>query len=565
MPDFAVTPANAGAVARICQRLDGIPLALEMAAGRMNLLGAEQLADRLDDVFRLLTGGSRTALPRQQTLRATLDWSYELLGQPERLLLQRLSVFAGGCTLEAAEVVCADTEGDGLEAGQPISAPVVGAEIVERLGSLVAKSMVNSRPQADQEMRYYLLETVRQYAGEKLREAGETARLHTRHRDYYLAFAEKNVPKLETPDHAHWRPKLMAEQDNFRQAMEWSFSEASLVEAGLRLLIAFGKQYWLAHPEILSWHQRGLDWCERQPGIAAQLHAKLLEHAAWYYGLDDPPASLALISRAVAVSRGLGTEHQETLMWRLVRLAWTYMGDMGDAEPAVAPLDEAEAILEALGPNYYAPAEALCVSAYFAFLRGILAVSQRRYPDAEAHGAECIRLYELSGTRQLTLFGFWVLGDACFRLEEYQQAREHYLAMEKFFNDLGDPAYFNLTLLARVDVQLGEFDRALAYCQANIREALQTPDRNVIASNLGLMAIIHARRGEAARAAQLSGASAAMWARQKRKPEDDSSLDTILPGWRDGPEQAAIEAAYVAGQAMTNDEAIAFALSDALS
>ena len=124
-------PHNAAALARICQRLDGIPLAIEMAAARMNLLSADQLADRLDDAFRLLTGGSRTALPRQQTLRATIDWSYELLSEPERLLLQRLSVFAGGCTLEAAEAVCAG-RGPGSRRG------------AGRAGALVAKSMVTA-------------------------------------------------------------------------------------------------------------------------------------------------------------------------------------------------------------------------------------------------------------------------------------------------------------------------------------------------------------------------------------------------------------------------------------
>jgi predicted ATPase/DNA-binding CsgD family transcriptional regulator len=562
-PDYQITPGSAAALAAICQRLEGIPLAIEMAAARMNTLSAEQLAGLLDDAFRVIGGGQRTALPRQQTLRATMDWSYELLGQAERSLLQRLSVFAGGCTLEAAEVVCA---GEGrpaagsIEAGQAILAPVVGAEIVERLSILVAKSMVISRRQADQDARYYLLETVRQYARGKLREAGEMARLHTRHRDYFLAFAKQIIPKLQTADYTQWAAKVRAEEDNLRQAMEWSFSDVSLVEPGLRLLIALGTRYWSAHAEILSWHQRGLDWCERQPGLAGQLHAKLLEHAAWYSGLDDPPATLALALRGVAVSRGLGPEHKETLMWSLVQLGWTYMAIVGDADQAAAPLDEAEALLEALGPNFYAPAEALRVRAYLDFHRGTLALHQRRYQDAKVHGAECLRLYELSGSRQFTRAGHSVLGDAYVGLKDYPQAREHILAIEKFDPASGDTD--TLTRLARVDILLGELDRALDYARASIRAALQIPDRNHIASNLGLMAIVHAYQGEAARAALLSGASAAMWTRQKRKPWEDSSLDTILPGWREAPDQAALTAAFEDGQALSADQAIALALDE---
>src|SRR6185369_559794 len=147
LPGYQPAATDAASLAYIVQRLDGIPLAIEMAAARLNMLSAEQLAGRLDDVFRVLTGGSRTALPRQQTLRATLDWSHRLLSEAERLLLRRLSVFAGGCTLEAAEAVCSD---EGLDAGA----------VLELLGVLVAKSMVIAVRPAGQSVRYHFLETV---------------------------------------------------------------------------------------------------------------------------------------------------------------------------------------------------------------------------------------------------------------------------------------------------------------------------------------------------------------------------------------------------------------------
>src|SRR5258708_10049189 len=174
-----------------------------MAAARVNLLTAEQLADRLDDAFRLLTVGSRTALPRHQTLRATIDWSYQLLNEAERLLLQRLSVFAGGCTLEAAEAVCA---GEGLESDQ----------VLDLLASLVAKSMVAADRQPGEGLRYRLFETVRQYGEEKLYAAGQSARLRTRHRDYFLAFVEATQPYLQSRDWLIWQRKLAGDVDNLR-------------------------------------------------------------------------------------------------------------------------------------------------------------------------------------------------------------------------------------------------------------------------------------------------------------------------------------------------------------
>jgi predicted ATPase len=173
-PHFAVTDENANAVAQICSRLDGIPLAIELAAARVKVLKAEQIAERLNDRFRLLTGGSRTALPRQQTLRALIDWSYDLLSENEKLLLRRLAVFMGGCTLEAAEQVCNDGH-------------IHAEDVLDLLIHLVDKSLVVVDENPAQ-LRYRMLETVRQYAREKLLESGEGEKFHTQHIAYFLKF-----------------------------------------------------------------------------------------------------------------------------------------------------------------------------------------------------------------------------------------------------------------------------------------------------------------------------------------------------------------------------------------
>jgi len=256
LSDYQVSDLNAGALARICQRLDGIPLAIEVAAARVNVLSAERLAERLDDAFRVLTGGSRTALPRQQTLRATIDWSYELLTEPERQLLQRLAVFAGGCTLEAVEVVCADA----MEAGPEPAAPLIGgAEILDLLASLASKSMLTADRRAGADTRYHLLETVRQYAHEKLHAAGKGDHRRARHLRFYLQLAEEAEPKLKGPEQLDWLNRLAAELDNLRAALEYSLASRrdEDAEAGLRLVTAL-ERFW----EIRSHSREVHPWLE---------------------------------------------------------------------------------------------------------------------------------------------------------------------------------------------------------------------------------------------------------------------------------------------------------------
>jgi predicted ATPase len=554
LPDYDITPHNAAAIAHLCQRLDGIPLAIEMAAARVGTLSAGQLADRLDDAFRLLTGGSRTALPRQQTLRATLDWSYHLLNDAQRRLLARLSVFAGGCTLEAAEAVCGDASpGEGLEAG----------EVLEVLIGLAAKSMVITDRRQGEAARYRLLEVVRQYAREKLNEAGEGARLHTRHRDCFLSLAESEAAQRETQViMPPWNSKLAAaERDNLRQALEWSFSDLSEVEAGPRLLGAIGYDPGVSRQEILDRFLRGVAWCQSRTDISARLHVNLLRAAAMHSARNDPQKAVDLATRAVDISRGMGAGGKELLMRSLSGLAHYLFADADAPDQAVAPLAEAEAILQTLEPGYFAPEEEIRTKAHFALQRAQLAQFQGRYLDEKKHAAEIIRLSETSGVVWFAADGHTTMGIACLRLREYPEAREHLLvALDLNREYISWAVANNLRLLAAVDLGEGNLERAMDYCRESITEAELTPDRNLTASNLGLLAAICARQGQATRAARLAGAAAAMWARQKRKPWEDSSLDTILLGWRDGPGAATIQQAFEAGQGLRTDEAVALAL-----
>ncbi len=243
---FALSESNASWVANICSRLEGIPLALELAAARVKVLTLEQIASRLDDELTLLTGTNRAAVSRQQTMWATLDWSYALLSDAGRLVLSRLSVFAGGWRLDAAERTCS---GDGVES----------SEILNRLTLLVEKSfVVYEAGPGDSEGRYRMLEVVRQYAAQRLSESGDAERVKLRHRDWCIALAEESEPQLKGPDQEKWFRVLDSDYSNLRTALAWSVTTSDDEEACLRLCGALARYWWMR-----GHLSEGRDWCKR--------------------------------------------------------------------------------------------------------------------------------------------------------------------------------------------------------------------------------------------------------------------------------------------------------------
>jgi predicted ATPase/Tfp pilus assembly protein PilF len=229
-PDFILTEHNALALATVCRRLDGIPLAIELAAARTRFMTIEELAERLDDRFRILTGGSRTALPRQQTLRALIDWSYDLLDEKQKVLLNRLSVFVGGWTLEAAEKVCSGGR-------------VKTWEILDLLTALYDKSLVLAEEHVHS-TRYRALETVRQYARDRLAETGESVAIRGQHLDYYLNLAEEGDKHIRGSEQRQWLHRFEVEHDNIRSALDWSMQDTDHTIAALRMTVAL---WWFWH------------------------------------------------------------------------------------------------------------------------------------------------------------------------------------------------------------------------------------------------------------------------------------------------------------------------------
>jgi predicted ATPase/class 3 adenylate cyclase len=292
-PGFAPTPQDAGPIAAICRHLDGIPLAIELAAARMQVLSVNQIAARLNERFRLLTGGGRTAVQRQRTLRGALDWSYDLLSEKERALMRRLAVFAGTWTLEAAEAVCS---GDGVER----------SEILDLLAQLVSKSLVLMNTQ-DGQARYRMLETVRAYGRERLDEANEGARTRAGHLQWYLRLTEQAESELSGADQVMWLSRLEAEYDNFRAALEWSKLDGSSGEPGVRLAQRLW-QLWLVRGD----YGEGRMWLETMLSryrVPDSLRAKALRDAgfaAWRQG--DSDGSIRLCTEALGLFRDLGDQ-----------------------------------------------------------------------------------------------------------------------------------------------------------------------------------------------------------------------------------------------------------------
>jgi non-specific serine/threonine protein kinase len=412
-PGFTPTLRNADALIQVCRRLDGIPLAIELAAARLKVLSVEQIAERLNDRFRLLTAGGRTALPRQQTLRATMDWSHDLLSDAERVLLRRLAVFAGSFTLEAAETVCADgvdswqltvdSKGTGPSELSTVNGQLSTGEVLDLLSQLVDKSLVLVE-QHGAMARYRLLDTTREYGQEALARSGEAEAVRQRHGAYFLARAEMARTHLEGMEQAGWLDRLEIAHDNLRVALEWwlaaSDGEASLRMAGAlqpfwrtRGYAAEGRR-WLARALacgtartaaraaalVGAGHLAGLQHdfaaaralVEESAAIYAEVGdrqgiAEALQHLGRIaYQENDFPAAYSLYEQSLAICREIGD--QAGVAASLEKLAdVTY--EQGDFSRAYVLYEESLAIRQSLG-DHWGIATALTGLGVVSYLQG---------------------------------------------------------------------------------------------------------------------------------------------------------------------------------------------------
>jgi predicted ATPase/class 3 adenylate cyclase len=455
-PSFQITDRNAAAVVQICSRLDGIPLAIELAAARVRALTAEQIAARLDDRFRLLTGGSRTALPRQQTLRALIDWSHDLLSVPEQILLRRLSVFVDGWTLEAAAAVCAcgarvkcevsSVKRDDIRPEfstlntQHSTLPLAEGDVLDLLLQLVNKSLVLVEEQAEA-VRYRLLDTIRQYARDKLLESGEAAALRERQWEWFVALAERADGELHRAQQAAWLERLETEYENLRAALEWSVEGDG--ERALRMAAALWR-FWLMHGHL----SEGRGWLERVIAggeHATRAFASVLHGAgALACQQEDLRAAGALLERSVALWRALGDSREVASS-----LVWLGRVPLGAREHAAA-----RALFEESLRLFRKTGDEGGVARSLNNL-GEVARDEGDYLRAATLYAESLELGRQTGHQGMVAISLHNLGQVALHREQYSEAGNLFRESLRLFQELGDKRAIGACLAGLAAVCLG--------------------------------------------------------------------------------------------------------------
>jgi non-specific serine/threonine protein kinase len=500
-PLFALSAENAAGVERICQRLDGMPLALELAAARMKVLSLEQISARLDDRFQLLTGGSRTAVPRQQTLQATIDWSYGLLTDLEQRLLRRVSVFTNGWTLPAAEAVC---DGEAVEVSQTL----------DLLSRLVDKSLVIVEDEVAADRRYRLLETVRQYSRNRLLESGEVEAVRDRHVAFYLQLARRAQPELHRSEQVMWLNRLQMEHDNLRTALRWCHARSS---GGAALELA-GALWWFWL--MRGYLDEGREWLARVlSGAPSEWPAGrarvLLGASAIALFQGDAVSSQAFLDESLALAK---ETHEKWTATMSVFLLGNIAAESGDYARAAALAEECRAMTRETGD--------LWLKAHVPDLLGWIARCKGDYPLARSFFEDALDLFRQTGDK-------WAMA-------------------------------IHLANLAEVSLHLGDSKESGARGREALRSAFELGDRWGIARALNIVGAVVGSQGQLTQAARLWGAAegvfqssgAALW-RSERVTQF-----LYLPPVRQTLGDQRFAAAWTEGRQLAPDAAVAYALQD---
>jgi predicted ATPase/DNA-binding CsgD family transcriptional regulator len=576
LPDFELSQENAGSVAGICRHLDGIPLALELAAARLRSMEMEQIASQLEDRFRLLSGGDRTAPPRLQTMHASIDWSYQLLTQPEKTLLRRLSVFAGGWSLVASKAVCSDEA-------------LPEADIPDLLGRLVDKSLVQVLRRKGQELRYLMLETVRQYGQERLLDAGDLTTTRDRHFAYYVSMAGQASPGLENTNSGIWLRRLDDELDNLRLALEWSLGNN--VEAGLRLVSSIWKFWDLRGRtrEHCDWIIRLLDRSGTQ--VHSLAYARALGIKAYdLHALGDIAQAQFCAESSLALCRELGdrqgeafslgmlsfTQNDPISRTRLLEQSLVLYRALGDKVGQAM-------ILQELGENYESGSKRarLCaeeslalyreagdsinISAQMVNLANALIMNED-YTAAQKLIEEALPMQQQLGLKRDINLSMIVDGRLAFWQGDWHRARLRFEESITLSSETGVfyQSFWARTFLAYILLRQGK----LAQARLGFMDSLQR-SRNIgrisgtvfVLEGLASLAVAQSRPERAA--------SLFAWAGETRRTIGDprpvneqADVDRDLAVIRLQLDEAALRGCQDAGRAMSLEEAIAYAMSD---
>ena len=487
-PNFALTEENAPIIAEICLRLDGLPLAIELAAARIKLLSPAAMRSRLASSLQLLTGGARDLPARQQTLRQAIDWSYELLSEPEQRLFRRLSVFLGGCTLEAVESVC-DTKQD------------LGVDVLDGMSSMVDKSLARQIEQADGEPRFVMLETISEYARGKIAESGEEAATRRSHAAYCLVLAEESGAEDTAENQAGWVDRLEIESQNLRAALEWLI-ETGHAEWGLRLGVALFR-FWERHERLTE----ARDWLAKllkMPGAAAP--SSLRVRALFSAGVlaseqRDYPVAMELLTKSVELARQL--QDPRTLAVSLNALA-VVSREQGDLAAARALFEESLVYWKQLE-------DAQAVARGLSNLAGI-ANLQQDYQRARSLYEESLAIFRELGDRTGQAWALNHQGDVARDQGDSAAARSLYEQSLADFRELGDRwgVAGSLADLGNLAREQHDYRTADAQYRESLELFQELEHKRGIARLLESFACSAAAQSQPERGLRLAGAAAAL-------------------------------------------------------
>lgn len=546
-PAFRLSEANAAAVTQICQRLDGIPLAIELATARVKVLEPAEIAARLDDRFSFLTLGTRTAIPRHQTLRAAIDWSYDLLIEPERLLLRRLSVFAGGCTLEAAEQVCAYSSA---------KERILSHRVLDHLSHLVDKSLVLVDKRGD-ETRYRMLETIRQYANEKLsseaNESGESERIQDRHLKFFLHLAQAAEPYFFHAKQFEWFDRMELELDNIRAALAWSF-KAKEWERGLGLITALF-EFWKhrAHwREARAWLSRFLE----RVGQTRQtpLVARAFENAAVFAYLQGYHVESGRLIEASFAILGLVNDRQGIATALVTRGSVHIIHN--EFATARACFETSIRISTELNDRY--------TTAHAHWSWGWLELNQENFARAAELFESSLALGRAQQNNFVIAYSLLTLGRLASRQQNYPQAIRLLDEALRLFRaaNIRDGITWTLRELGRLAVYTGEYLQAREMLTEGLQFSNAMSKRSATSECLDAFAALAAAQGKFTRAARLQAASIALMQTSgiaimnlQRRDQEQRMADL-----QSQMQEADFAQASAQGRAMTWEQAIAYAL-----
>jgi predicted ATPase/DNA-binding CsgD family transcriptional regulator len=542
-PNFNLTSENAQSTVEICRRLDGLPLALELASARVNVLTVEEIAARLKDRFTLLISIQPRGLdPRHHTLRAAIDWSFTLLTANEQVLLRRLAVFTAGFTLDMAGIVCCGEE-------------IRERRTLDQISSLVSKSLVVADTIGRAQARYGLLETIREYALEKLEESGETAQLRDRHLEQYLARAEEAAPKLNDAYQQLWLNWLEGEHDNLRAALAWSL-ESGRIEAGLRIAIAIAR-FW----EIRGYVPEGMVWFERLlaragEGLPRIVHAQALVYACFMaMFLGNAPASIAYGRDAAALAEKAGDEGNPILI-----LALNALGSgarmAGDYQTAFNLEERAIQLLRASpGPSFFLGMTLMA--------GGDVAMELGAYDKARVLLNESLALAQEAGDAFRIAHTFNTLGDLARYQGNYAEAISAYEKSVALLREIG--AHHDLAAivrnLGRACLLLGDVERAdILFRESLAAHQTELNKAGMIDCLIGLGAAA-VMAGLPAAGARLLAAAAAIRAHRAGSvwPAKRMEIDQYLVMAHARLSEAEFQVEQAAGHALSLEQALNFA------